>query len=62
MRRDVRVAGNGNRFLRIPTKIIELFKEIKNGDVLDDVDYICAYETRLPYLFCLNRIKKSILK
>ncbi len=56
--RDVRVAGNGNRLLRIPTKIIEFFKEIKNGDILNDIDYVCAYEMHLPYLFCLNKIKQ----
>lgn len=55
---DVRVAGNGNRFLRIPTKIIELLKEIIKGNILDDVNYVCAYEMHLPYLFCLNKIKK----
>lgn len=55
---DVRVAGNGNRFLRIPTKIIELFREIKSGNVLNDIDYVFAYEMHLPYLFCLNKIKK----
>lgn len=55
---DIRVAGNGNRFLRIPTKIIELFKEIKSGNVLNDIDYVFAYEMHLPYLLCLNKIKK----
>ena len=55
---DIRVAGNGNRFLRIPTKIIELFKEIKSGNILNDVDYVFAYEMHLPYLFCLKKIKK----
>lgn len=55
---DVRVAGNGNRILRIPTKIIELFKEIKNSNILNGIDYVCAYEMHLPYLFCLNKIKK----
>ncbi len=56
--RDVRVAGNGNRLLRIPTKIRELFKELKHGNVLDGVSCACAYEMHLPYLFCLNKIKK----
>ena len=56
--RDIRVAGNGNRFLRIPTKIIELFKELKNGNILEGINYVCAYEMHLPYLFCLNKIKK----
>lgn len=56
---DVRVAGNGNKFLRIPTKIIELFKEINRKKILDDIHYVCAYEMHLPYLFCLNKIKKS---
>ena len=55
---DVRVAGNGNRFLRIPTKTIEFFREIKKADVLSDIDYVCAYEMHIPYLFCLNKIKK----
>lgn len=55
---DVRVAGIGNKILRIPMKIIELFKEIKNGNVLDNINYVCAYEMHLPYLFCLNKIKK----
>lgn len=55
---DVRVAGNGNRFLRIPTKIIHLFKEISRKNVLDGIEYVCAYEMHLPYLLCLNRIKK----
>ena len=55
---DVRVAGNGNRFLRIPTKIIHLFKEISRGDVLDGIEYVCAYEMHLPYLLCLHKIKK----
>lgn len=55
---DIRVAGNGNKFLRIPTKIIELFKEIKKGKILDGIHYVCAYEMHLPYLFCLNKIKK----
>ncbi len=55
---DIRVAGNGNRFLRIPTKIIELFKEIKKGNILNDIDYVFAYEMHLPYLYCLNKIKK----
>ena len=55
---DVRVAGNGNRFLRIPKKIIELSREIKNGNVLDDIDYVCAYEMHLPYLLCLKKVKK----
>ena len=55
---DVRVAGNGNKILRIPTKIIELFKEIKNGNILDGINYVCAYEMHLPYLFCLEKIKK----
>ena len=31
---DIRVAGSGNRFLRIPTKIIELFKEIGVDNVV----------------------------
>lgn len=56
--RDVRVAGNGNRFLRIPTKIANLFKEIKNGNILNNIDYAFAYEMHLPYIFCLNKIKK----
>ena len=56
---DVRVAGNGNKFLRIPTKIIELSKELKHGDVLKDAEYVFAYEMHLPYLFCLNKIKKQ---
>lgn len=56
--RDVRVAGNGNRILRIPTKIIGLFKELYQGTILDGVDYVCAYEMHLPYLFCLHKIKK----
>lgn len=55
---DLRVAGNGNRFLRIPTKIIEFFKEINNGNILNDIDYVFAYEMHLPYLFCLKKIKK----
>ena len=55
---DIRVAGNGNRFLRIPIKIIELFKEIKRGNILNDMDYVFAYEMHLPYLFCLKKIKK----
>ena len=55
---DIRVAGKGNRFLRVPTKIIELFKEIKYGNVLNDIDYVLAYEMHLPYLFCLDKIKK----
>ncbi len=55
---DVRVAGSGNKILRIPTKIVELFKEIKKGKILDGVNYVCAYEMHLPYLFCLNKIKK----
>ncbi len=55
---DIRVAGNGNRILRIPTKIIELFKEITKGNILDGIDYVCAYEMHLPYLFCLKKIKK----
>lgn len=56
--RDIRVAGNGNKFLRIPVKIRELFRELKQGDVLEGIDYVCAYEMHLPYLLCLNRIKK----
>ena len=52
------MAGNGNKILRIPTKIIELFKEINKGDVLDDINYVCAYEMHIPYLFCLRKIKK----
>lgn len=55
---DIRVAGNGNRFLRIPTKIIKLYNEIKNGNILNDIDYVLAYEMHLPYLFCLKKIKK----
>lgn len=55
---DVRVAGNGNKFLRIPTKIANLFKELKKGSILENIDYVCAYEMHLPYLLCLNRIKK----
>ena len=56
--RDIRVGGNGNKFLRIPTKIINLFKEIKKGDILQNVDYVCAYEMHLPYLLSLRKIKK----
>ena len=55
---DIRVAGNGNRLLRIPSKIIHLLKEIKKGDVLRDIDYVCVYEMHLPYLLCLSKIKK----
>ena len=56
---DVRVAGNGNRFLRIPKKTIELFKEIRRGKILNDINCVFAYEMHLPYLFCLNKIKKT---
>ncbi len=55
---DVRVAGDGNKFLRIPVKIIELFKELKKGEILKDVSHVFAYEMHLPYLFCLWKIKK----
>lgn len=56
--KDIRVAGNGNRFLRIPKKIIEFSKELKHGNVLNGVDCVLAYEMHIPYLFCLNKIKK----
>ena len=57
--RDIRVAGNGNKFLRIPKKIKELMHEIRRGDVLKDADYVIAYEMHLPYLICLHQIKKA---
>ena len=57
--RDIRVAGRGNRLLRIPKKIKELLKEIKKPECLKDVDIVCAYEMHFPYLLCLNRIKKK---
>ena len=56
---DVRVAGNGNRFLRIPKKIKELLIEIKKPCYLDGIDIVCAYEMHLPYLLCLHRIKRK---
>lgn len=56
---DVRVAGSGNKFLRIPTKIIELYKELDKGNMLQGVDCVCAYEMHLPYLLCLYKIKKQ---
>lgn len=55
---DVRVAGNGNKLLRIPAKIRNLFLELKKDDALKDVHSVCAYEMHLPYLLCLHRIKK----
>lgn len=56
---DVRVAGNGNKFLRIPTKIISLFRELKKGCMTEGVEYAFAYEMHLPYLLCLAKIKKK---
>lgn len=56
---DVRVAGNGNKFLRIPTKIISLLRELKKGCMTDGVEYAFAYEMHLPYLLCLWKIKKK---
>lgn len=56
---DVRVAGSGNKFLRIPKKIIELAKELRKRETLDGVSCACAYEMHLPYLFSLRKIKRS---
>lgn len=56
--RDIRVAGNGNKYLRIPKKIKELLHEIKHGNVLDGIDYVFAYEMHIPYLVCLHQIKR----
>lgn len=55
---DVRVAGNGNKVLRIPKKIKELTKELKHTNILEGIDYLIAYEMHFPYLVCLNLIKK----
>ena len=55
--RDIRVKGSSNKLWRIPKKIIELSKELK-PEMLNGVDYACAYEMHLPYLICLHRIKK----
>lgn len=55
---DIRISGNGNKFLRIPKKIIGFWYEIKKENTLEDIDYAIAYEMHLPYLFCLQLIKK----
>lgn len=55
---DVRVAGNGNKYLRIPKKIIELKKEIRKEKLLKGIKYAIAYEMHFPYLVCLMYIKK----
>ena len=55
---DIRISGNGNKFLRIPKKIIGFWHEIKKENTLEDIDYAIAYEMHLPYLFCLQLIKK----
>lgn len=56
--KDIRVAGNGNKFLRIPKKIKELLLEIIKGDILQNIDIVFGYEMHLPYLICLYVIKK----
>lgn len=56
--RDIRVAGNGNKFLRIPKKIIEFDKEIKKNNILKGINFVFAYEMHFPYLFCMRLIKR----
>lgn len=56
--KDVRIAGNGNKFLRIPKKIKEFSKELKKEETLKDIDIVLAYEMHIPYLICLYKIKK----
>lgn len=55
---DVRVSGSGNKLLRIPKKIKELTKELKNTNILEGIDYAIAYEMHFPYLVCLQLIKQ----
>lgn len=55
---DIRIAGKGNKILRIPTKIIGFYNELKKSNILNDMKFAIAYEMHLPYLFCLSIIKK----
>lgn len=55
---DIRIAGNENKFLRIPKKIIGFWRELKGKNILKGIDYAIAYEMHLPYMFCLKLIKK----
>ena len=57
--KDIRIAGNKNKILRIPTKIVCFFKELCNEEYLKNYNYVIAYEMHLPYLFCLNIIKNK---
>lgn len=56
--KDIKVSGYGNKFLRIPKKIKELYLEIKKGSILEGIDVVFAYEMHFPFLFCLYKIKK----
>lgn len=56
--KDIRVAGKKGKLTRLFLKAINLIKEIKNKNILEEKDVVIAYEMHLPYLLALRKIKK----
>lgn len=56
---DVRVAGVGNKILRLPIKTLNLCREISRNKRLIDSRVVVVYEMHIPYLFALRKIKRN---
>jgi len=55
---DIRVAGKGNKILRLPVKTSNLIREIRKSNLAENRDVALAYEIHIPYLFALKELKK----